>query len=191
MLKTWNDLRAMTIMASTDFNAVKSVTMRLPKSKMPVVFNKAADSTFTVANAKAVPKGFIPDNVKVRQRAQQALFARAIRFEGPQKPQHGIGTSTTGAISYSFEDGSQASLTFGRAIPAQEGLGYYARGSASPDVYVISKALHDSLTDGIESLAKKAPQNAAGMPMAAPGANGLTPEMEAQIRAQLAASQAG
>jgi hypothetical protein len=158
-------------------------------AKTPVSFRKQADGTFAPASGAKLPKGFVLDNVKLRQRANQALLARAIRYIGPQKPSHRIGAANTGSIGLTDKDGKRTSLTFGRALTGDEGVGFYAKGSADSDVYVISKALHDSLTADLHGLAKKTPVAAPGA--AAAGINGLTPEMEAQIRRQLAQSQQG
>jgi hypothetical protein len=189
LFKKVDDLRAMTIMAPGKFDDLTAVSITPMGAKTPVSFRKQADGTFAPASGAKLPKGFVLDNLKLRQRANQALLARAIRYIGPQKPSHRIGAANTGSIGLTDKDGKRTSLTFGRALTGDEGVGFYAKGSADSDVYVISKALHDSLTADLHGLAKKTPVAAPGA--AAAGINGLTPEMEAQIRRQLAQSQQG
>lgn len=189
LLKSWAELRDLTVMTHTAFDNVRKVVLRLPGKSPQVAFTKKADGTFAPESPKGLPRSFVTDTHKVRQRAQQALLARALRFEGPERPRHGIGTSNSGAMVLHLTDGSQQTLTFGRALKGQEGSGYFARGSVGPDVYVISRALHDSLMGGLDGLAHKAPPGP-GAGLTAQAGNGLTPEIEAQIRAQLAAAEA-
>ena len=190
LLKSWNDLRAMTIMQNKTFDDLTAVAIRPMGAKAAVSFRKQADGTFAPVAKGPLPKGFVLDDMKLRQRANQAMLARAIRYVGPEKPSHRIGAANTGTVVLTDKDNARSTLTFGRALKGDEGTGFFAKGSADNDVYVISKALHDSLTADLDGLAKKAAPMP-GAPGAPTGQNGLTKEMEDQIRRQLAASQPG
>lgn len=187
ILKQWQDLRDLTIMHNEPFDDIVAVALTPKDQKAALTWRKGQQGTFVATAASKLPKGFVLDPAQLRKRSQQAMLARAIGYAGKQAQSHRIGTAGTGSIVLTGSGAKTQSLVFGRALKGDEGVGYYAKGSVDNDVYVISKALHGTLTAGAQSLAQKA----TAAPAAGPAANGLTPELEAQIRQQLSQSQPG
>ena len=185
----WDGMRTLTVMAPVDYDSIREVTFK--RAGQPAYgFARGADALWTPTRASRLGRNFEVDAVKLRQRVQQALLARAVSVRTASAKAYAIGAPQGEQVTLVDDGGTAHVLSYGRAMRGDEGHGYWAQGSADKLVYGISRALHDGMLGDAQSLRKVAAKASAG-PTGFSGAEGITPEMEAQIRRQLAASNPG
>ncbi len=143
----FRDLRMMEL----ETNEVTSVSIRDPDKRLTL--EKQGAEWKIGSHSETIPDDFTLDPAAVTRRLSAIKNARAAKVASVSASAAGL-TRPSATVTATLDDGSKATISFGKETKDDNRDMVYARGNADSAVYLVTKWTRQNLTGGVDTFKK-------------------------------------